>query len=68
MSFAGAVAHKLIPARIFNALRVLKYPNLGRSLENLTYDQDGLMTVTNADFMTDDRFARAYKKGEETGS
>ena len=34
----------------------------------LTYNQDGLATRHNADFMKDPRFAEAYKKGEKTGS
>jgi O-methyltransferase len=36
--------------------------------ERLTYRQDGLATVHNADFMKDERFRAAYKAGEATGS
>jgi len=68
MSFAGATGYKFLPPRLFNALRVLKYPELTSRLENVTYNQDGLVSVHNVDFMQDERFARAYKKGEETGS
>jgi len=68
MSFVGATGYKFLPRRVFNAIRVLKYPELVLRFENVTYDQDGLVTAHNADFMSDDRFARAYKKGEETGS
>jgi hypothetical protein len=34
----------------------------------LTYNQDGLATVHNADFMREPRFARAYALGRATGS
>jgi hypothetical protein len=33
-----------------------------------TYNQDGLATTHNADFMTDPRFAAAYAAGKATGS
>ena len=33
-----------------------------------TYDQDGLTTVHNADFMRDAHFSRAYEAGVSTGS
>ena len=39
-----------------------------RVLGPLTYNQDGLATVHNADFMTEPRFARAYALGRATGS
>ena len=34
----------------------------------LTYNQDGLATVANADFLNDPRFHEAYRLGEQTGS
>jgi hypothetical protein len=34
----------------------------------LTYNQDGLATVHNCDFVRDARFAKAYAKGKSTGS
>lgn len=34
----------------------------------VTYNQDGLATTHNADFMTDPRFAAAYAAGQSTGS
>jgi hypothetical protein len=34
----------------------------------LTYNQDGLITIHNSDFMNDSRFAEAYKSGKQTGS
>ena len=34
----------------------------------LTYNQDGLATVTNCDFLNDPRFQEAYRLGEQTGS
>jgi len=68
MSVIGATGYKLLPRRLFNALRVLKYPELVLRFENIKYNQDGLVTAHNADFLRDERFARAYKKGDETGS
>ncbi len=45
----------------------------GNSLSRLiygkaTYNQDGLVTAHNADFMTEPRFAAAYRAGKATGS
>jgi hypothetical protein len=34
----------------------------------LTYNQDGLATRLNCDFMKDPRFIRSYRAGKETGS
>jgi hypothetical protein len=34
----------------------------------LTYNQDGLATVINCDFLNDARFQEAYRLGEQTGS
>lgn len=34
----------------------------------LTYNQDGLATIHNCDFLRDERFSRAYTLGESTGS
>ncbi len=36
--------------------------------EPFSYAQDGLYTHNNADFMNDEKFARAYAAGEATGS
>jgi len=68
MSLIGAAGHKLLPQRIFTALRVMRYPHLAIPFENITYNQDGLLTDHNTDFMKEARFARAYEKGEGTGS
>jgi len=34
----------------------------------LTYNQDGLATINNCDFLNDPRFQEAYRLGEQTGS
>ena len=34
----------------------------------LTYSEDGLLIYHVSDFLKDPRFARAYQRGEETGS
>lgn len=59
---------KFIPPRLFGALRVLKRPELYMPLTEVSYSQDGLITQHNADFMKDERFARAYQIGEATNS
>lgn len=59
---------KLIPPRLFGAARVLKRPELYMPLTDVTYNQDGLVTQHNADFLQDERFARAYRIGEATNS
>jgi hypothetical protein len=58
----------LMPRRLFGALRVLKRPELYMPLTTVTYSQDGLVTQHSADFMQDERFARAYALGEATNS
>lgn len=43
--------------------------HLSRSLYGkVTYNEDGLATTHNADFLTDGRFAEAYAAGKSTGS
>jgi hypothetical protein len=68
MSLLGSIAYKLTPTRLFNGLRVVRDPGLLLPFDNITYCQDGLATAHNADFVREPRFARAYRKGEETGS
>ena len=58
----------LMPRRVFGALRVLKRPELYLPLTTVTYNQDGLVTQHSADFMKEERFARAYAIGESTNS
>ncbi|MEW5733834.1 MAG: TylF/MycF/NovP-related O-methyltransferase [Thermodesulfobacteriota bacterium] len=50
------------------ALWASRPQNLRPVLGPLTYNQDGLATRHNADFMKDPDFARAYGAGWETGS
>lgn len=68
MSLFGKVAYNILPDRYFAALRVLRDPRFFLAVEKVTYNQDRLLTGHNCDFMNDERFVRAYKKGEETGS
>lgn len=58
----------LLPGRLFASMRVLKRPELYMPLTGVTYNQDGLVTQHSADFMKDERFIRAYQKGESTNS
>lgn len=54
-----------------SALLPEKWAKTLRDLKNhskYTYDQDGLKTLHNADFMHDPKFMKAYKAGTSTGS
>ena len=68
MSVFGHLAQKILPSRIFHSLRILKKPDSYFQLESVTYNQDGLITVHNADFINDEDFNRAYKAGEKLDS
>jgi O-methyltransferase len=52
---------------------LIRMLNSGNYLNRLvygkaTYNQDGLVTTHNADFMSDPRFVSAYEAGQKTGS
>lgn len=68
MSVFGHLAQKFLPRRLFHSLRILKKPDDYFLLESVTYNQDGLITIHNADFMNDTDFRRAYKQGESLDS
>lgn len=61
-------AEKLLPNRVFHSLRMLKNPQSYFQMENVTYNQDGLISIHNCDFMKDEKFIRAYQKGENLDS
>lgn len=61
-------AEKLLPHRVFHSLRMLKNPQSYFQMENVTYNQDGLISIHNCDFMKDENFIRAYQKGENLDS
>ncbi len=48
--------------------RLRRVPKLEAVVGPLTYNQDGLATRHNCDFITDPLFAEAYRLGEATGS
>jgi O-methyltransferase len=55
--------------RLIKAMNRLGGNYLSRPLYGkATYNQDGMATTHNADFMTDQRFAHAYAAGRATGS
>ena len=61
----------VVPASLRNGLiRAANSRNhLSRTVYGrATYNEDGMATVHNADFMHDQRFARAYEAGRSTGS
>jgi len=49
-------------------MRVLGDPSLFADVDFATYNQDRLLTQNNCDFISDERFAAAYKMGEATDS
>jgi len=59
---------KLLPERVFGAMRVLRRPEFYLPLTDIQYRQDGLVTQHSADFMREPRFAKAYALGEATNS
>jgi O-methyltransferase len=57
------------PPRIVKILRLLRHPNLLDVVAGpLTYNQDGLATKHNCDFLKDQRFIESYRLGEQAGS
>ncbi len=61
-------AKQYLPERLSGALRELLHPGSTKPLERITYDQDGLITMHNCDFMHQDAFTRAYLAGDVLGS
>jgi len=59
---------KILPERIFAALRVLYRPEFYVPLTDIKYRQDGLVTQHHANFMNEEKFVSAYSLGEATGS
>ena len=59
---------KFLPERLSKSLRVLLRPEFYMPLTVVSYNEDGLVTQHNADFMKDERFIRAYNAGESTNS
>lgn len=68
MGNIGNVASNILPDRVLAALRILKNGLPADQLAAPTYDQDGLKTIHNADFMHDETFKRAYEAGERLDS
>jgi hypothetical protein len=62
------IAKTIFPERIVEALRVLKNGAADDAVGKVTYDQDGLRTIHNCDFIRDPAFERAYQAGERLGS
>lgn len=61
-------AENVLPNRVFHALRMLKNPRFYSRQENITYNQDGLTTIHNCDFIDDEKFKRAYLQGDKLDS
>jgi hypothetical protein len=60
---------KVLPAPVVRLVqRVLRPRYPGRLWAAPTYDQDGLLTIHNCDFMKEPRFQAAYALGKATGS
>jgi len=71
-----SVIRRLLPNRFLVALSALRHPDafvlkkdyVLNNKSKVTYNNDGLTTIHNCDFMFDEWFSQAYKKGKETGS
>jgi O-methyltransferase len=64
-----ATVRRLLPGPVRSVLRRIRRLARMRLAEGpLAYNQDGLATVHNADFIATPRFARAYAAGVATGS
>jgi O-methyltransferase len=58
----------ILPTRLVNLVRTLRrLRHYTLVLGPLTYNQDGLATRHNCDFLTDQRFREAYQMGKELG-
>jgi len=62
------IGKTLFPERIVESLKVLKNGPARDPMGKPTYDQDGLRTIHNCDFILDPAFERAYQAGEQLGS
>ena len=58
----------MVPQRIIDFIRFLKYPNNVIRGGPVTYNQDGLGTVHNSDFMNEKDFIESFNVGAKTGS
>ena len=68
MTFARSVAKKVLPGSVVDWLRGPRPADIAWVPGPLTYNQDGLATRHNCDFMHEPRFAEAYRLGKSTGS
>lgn len=61
---------KFIPKRFIQLFRPSIQKNKGVLFQGLplTYNQDGLATMHNCDFMRDPHFVESYRRGKQTGS
>ena len=60
---------KYLPEWVLEVRRaVMEFVSLELVEGPLSYNQDGLATRHNCDFLRDERFARAYDLGRSTGS
>ena len=64
------VLKKVLPDRAVDLYRVLRYPVETYAVIRgpVSYNQDGLATMHNADFLSDPLFKTSYELGEKTGS
>jgi len=68
MSPAKRFLLKKLPTRAVQLAHFFNHPDSYQLMSDFVYAQDGLATEHNCDFMKEERFARAYRKGESTGS
>ena len=66
MEIIKNILRRVIPHTVITSIETLKYGRLVRG--PLTYNQDGLATRHNCDFMNDSHFIESYNRGKQTGS
>lgn len=60
---------KIIPVRLKRSIRAFFYPDTISVLDSrITYNQDGLVSIMNTDFLDEHDFVKSYSRGANTGS
>lgn len=59
------IAKFIIPKKFHESIRSFFEKKI---FPNATYNQDGLISIHNCDFMNESKFSEAYKSGQNTGS
>lgn len=68
ISLIKKLLKKILPAKAIKLIQMIRNYRSYVYIEDLTYNQDGLATMHNCDFMNDPLFRESYKLGKGTGS